>query len=62
MKSKLQNKKKNTCQNCKYFNGKDCTYADNTGVKVKYRLENKFYIKTPQQLNNKGNCKNYVEA
>lgn len=62
MKSKSQNKKKNECKNCKYYSGTDCTHTDNTGVKVKYRLENKFYIKTPEQLNNKGTCKNYAKA
>lgn len=62
MKSKLQNKKQNECKSCKYFKGTACTHANNLGVKVKYRLENEFYINTPGQFNNKGNCKNYVKA
>lgn len=56
MKSKKSNKKE--CTTCKYYTG-ECTHESNVGIRVKYRIENKFYIKTPKELNADGDCRNY---
>lgn len=55
---KLKKQNKNQCTNCLYFNG-NCTHKTNVGIKVKYRLENEFYIKPTEELNPEGKCKNY---
>lgn len=54
MKKKLNNK----CTDCAYFNG-NCTHKSNIGIKVKYRKESTFYIKTPEELNADGKCDSY---
>lgn len=55
-------KKKNNCINCIYFNDSNCHKNGNVGILVKRRQESIFYIKTPQELNNGGDCKNYAKA
>lgn len=57
----MKSKKQNKCADCKYLNG-NCTHKSNTGIKVKYRQESEFYIKTPEELNADGKCKNYAKA
>lgn len=57
----MKSKKQNKCANCLYFNG-NCTHKTNVGIKVKYRLENEFYIKTTDVLNPDGKCNNYAKA
>lgn len=59
MKSKKLNKIQ--CVDCKYFNG-NCTHKSNVGIRVKYRIENEFYIKTPEELNTNGDCGNYAKS
>lgn len=48
------------CKNC-IFNGDKCTHISNKIILVKYRQEKELYLKTPEELNKSGNCKNYVE-
>lgn len=56
MKSKKSNKTE--CAACKYFTG-ECTHKSNIGIRVKYRQETAFFVKTPEELNAEGECKNY---
>ena len=48
------------CKTCIY-NGEKCTHESNKGILVKYRVEKEVYFETPEKLNKKGDCKNYVE-
>lgn len=56
----MAKKKLNDCANCVY-NSEKCLHESNKGVIVKYRVEKETYFKTPDELNKKGNCINYVE-
>lgn len=51
--------KTNNCKNC-IFNGDKCQHYSNKGVVVKYRVERETYLCTPNELNQKGDCKNYI--
>lgn len=53
-------KKEKTCKNCIY-NGDKCQHKSNKGIIVKYRVEHEAYFQTPEELNENGKCKNYVE-
>lgn len=48
------------CANCAY-NSEKCLHESNKGIILKYRVEKETYFKTPDELNKKGDCKNYVE-
>ena len=57
MKSKKQNK--TNCKTCKFYNG-NCTHKNNIGIRVKYRQETEFFIKSAKEL--EPECKNYAKA
>lgn len=59
MKSKKSNK---LCVNCTRYNGANCTHKSNLGIKVKYRQESSFYLKTSEELNADGKCENYAKV
>ena len=48
------------CENC-IHNGTKCQHFTNKGIVVKYRVEREEYFKTPDEINEDGKCKNYVE-
>lgn len=50
------------CIDCKYYNGAECTHTINLGLRVKYRQEYTYFIKTPEILNSDGKCKNYEQT
>lgn len=52
---------KTECTACKYYTG-ECTHESNIGIKVKYRQETEFFVKTLQELNPEGECKNYEKG
>lgn len=54
-------KKKIQCINCKNYDGTNCHKNGNIGILVKYRQENKFFIKTIEELNANGDCTSYAK-
>lgn len=54
MKSKKQNKV--YCATCKFYNG-NCTHKSNVGIRVKYRQETEFFVKSAKEL--EAECNNY---
>lgn len=52
---------KKKCADCKFCINKQCTHKSNIGIILKYHREKEFYIKSLKDLNQKENCKNYVE-
>lgn len=59
MKSKKQNNKVCDCLDCLLFDGKNCNHETNKGIRIVYKEEFENYIKTPKQLNKKGECENF---
>lgn len=57
----MTSKKYKKCIDCKYYNGAECTHTTNLGLRVKYRQEYTYFIKTPEILNSDGKCKNYEQ-
>lgn len=58
----MAKKKEAKCVICKSYDGKNCHKNGNVGIVIKYRQEKQVYIKTPEELNKDGDCKNYVRA
>lgn len=48
------------CAKCVY-NSEKCLHESNKGIIIKYRVRKECLLKTPDEINKKGNCKNYVE-
>ena len=57
----MKKKKEVKCVNCKHFDGTNCHKNGNVGILIKYRKETKLYIKTPEELNKDGDCKQYAK-
>lgn len=57
----MAKKKKIQCIDCKQFDGNNCHKNGNIGILVKYRKETKFYIKTPEEINKDGDCKDHAK-
>lgn len=55
-------KKQAKCLNCKYYDGKNCHKNGNIGIVIKYREENKVFLKTPEEMNKNGECGSYARA
>lgn len=55
-------KKEKKCSDCKHLIKKECTHTSNKGLKIQYRYETPFFVKTPEELNTKGDCTNYEKA
>lgn len=58
----MTKKKEIKCIKCKHYDGKDCHRNGNIGIIIKYRQEKQVFIKTPEELNKEGDCKNYARA
>lgn len=58
----MAKKKQNKCEKCKYYDGENCFHHTNMGFKIQYRLEQGIFIKTIEELNKNGNCKNYEKV
>lgn len=48
------------CQKCVYFKDNNCTHLTNKGVVIQYRKEKEAFLKSVDELNKDGNCKNYA--
>ena len=44
------------CEECKNFDGKNCTHKKNIGIKIKYNKQSDFYISKASDLNKDGKC------
>lgn len=49
------------CEECKNFEGKNCTHKKNIGLKIKYKQQSEFYISKASDLNKDGKCEFYAK-
>lgn len=57
----MAKKKEFKCLTCEHYDGENCTHPNNIAIKVKYRQETEFFVKTPEELNPDGKCKDYAK-
>lgn len=53
--------KANKCNECRYFDDKNCVHKKNIGIKIKYKQQSEFYILTPDKINKDGKCELYAK-
>ena len=52
--------KEKNCKDCVFYQNKECTHKSNIGLLVKYRKEQEYFIKKPDEINKTGRCSKYV--